>query len=77
MISRYVVRIGDDTFHVDAYDNQEARYKAAQLFKEKYQLDVWLTEIATHAKTRLIPDAPTPTETTVQILSKLRETPCS
>ena len=34
----YKVTIGEDTFEVEAEDNQRARYKAAELFKAKHHI---------------------------------------
>lgn len=73
-MSKYIVRIGDDIFRVTASDNQEARFKAAQLFKEKHKLDAWLTDIAAYAKTRIIPEPPDVTETTAVVIKKLAKT---
>ena len=63
----YKVTIGGDTFEVKAEDNQRARYKAAELFKDKYSIKAWLTDLVTHAKARLI-TSPSPYETTKDIL---------
>lgn len=51
---KYLVRIGSDLFEVEAEDNQRARYKAAQLFKEKYQLKTWLTNLVDYARAKLV-----------------------
>ena len=53
MKERYVVTIGSDSFIVLAKDNQEARYKAANLFKSKYKLDTSAADIASYASTKL------------------------
>jgi len=50
----YRVTVGEDTFEVEAEDNQRARYKAAELFKDKYSMTAWVTDLAAHAKARLV-----------------------
>jgi len=49
----YVVTIGSDSFTVKAKDNQEARYKAAKLFRKKYELKTSAADIASYAITKL------------------------
>lgn len=63
----YKVTIGEDTFEVKAEDNQRARYKAAELFKDKHKIKTWLTDLVTHAKARLVTN-PEPYETTADVL---------
>lgn len=70
-IARYRVIIGEDRFELAASDNQDARYRAAELFKEKHQLESWVTDIAEHAKARLVSGPPS-WETTASILELLR-----
>lgn len=68
----YKVTIGDDVFEVEAEDNQRARYKAAELFKDKYSIRAWLTDLVAHAKARLV-TSPESTETTVALLKLFKD----
>jgi len=72
VMDEYRVRIGDDLFVVNADDNQGARYKASELFKQKYDIEAWLTSIADHAKAKLV-TAPDALETTEEVLESLRK----
>lgn len=69
-LDEYRVTIGEDTFVVTAEDNQRARYKAAELFKGKYSIGAWLTDIATHARAKLVAKLE-PYETTAKVLRLL------
>jgi len=71
-MDEYKVRIGDDLFTISAEDNQEARYKAAELFKQKYNSKAWLTSIVNHAKAKLV-TAPEVLEATEEVLESLRK----
>jgi len=67
-LKEYTVFIGEDHFTVQAVGNQEAAYKAARLFKEKYNLTYSLSDITYYASTKL-----TPAFTTAEVLNKLRK----
>jgi len=67
----YKVRIGKETFNVKAEDNLSSRYRAAELFKKKFNLECFLTDIVSHAKAKLV-SAPESTESTEKVLSSLK-----
>lgn len=67
-IQLYEVTVGSDVFKIMAKDNQEARYEAAKLFKEKYSRKSSSADIAMYASTKLVRDTEL---TTKQLLKKL------
>lgn len=67
----YKVRIGREVFDVKAEDNLSARYRAAEQFKEQFELSCSLTDIVKYAKARLV-TAPEPTSETEEVLEVLR-----
>lgn len=69
-MDNYGVVIGEDTFKVKSSDNQGARYEASVLFKKKYKLNSPLSEIAQHAKAKLV-SGPESFETTEKVLKSL------
>jgi predicted DNA-binding protein YlxM (UPF0122 family) len=68
----YKVTIGEDIFSVKAVDNLSARYEAAAQFRDKYYLtDTSLSEIAEHARAKLVTPFE-PSTTTDKVLKLLK-----
>lgn len=53
-MENYIVTIGDETFTIPAKDNQDARYKAARIFKALHDLRTSAADIAYYASTKLL-----------------------
>ena len=55
-MDKYLVRIAEDEIHVEANDNQGARYSAAAEYRIRHPeiVEVSLTSIANYAKARMV-----------------------
>ena len=72
-LEKFIVTIGDDFFEVEAVDHQDAKYSAADLFRSKYSLNIRLTPIVQHAKSRAVKGPAEPTISTKELLQLLKE----
>ena len=70
-MDKYLVSVGEDTFTVDADDNQGARYSAAAEFKALHKVEFSLTSIANYAKARLMTQPPETGISTKELLRLL------
>ena len=68
----YKVVIGSEIFEIEAEDNLRAKYEAAVLFKEMFELDTTLGRIVRHALARVV-TSPQQFETTREVLKSLEK----
>ena len=72
-LDKYLVTIGSDFFEVEAVDHQDAKYTAADLFRQKYNLNIPLSPIVQYAKSRTIKGPAEPTISTQELLQLLQQ----
>lgn len=74
-MGKYRVTIGEEIFDVTTVDNLSARYEAAELFRQRFNLNVPLGKIVEYSRARVVTAPFEPTQTTEEVLKLLGKSP--